>query len=205
MKIVLVGGGRHCVACVDVLVAAGREIAGVLDARSDIALPGVPRLGDDGWLASAAAAEVEFLVAAGQVAAADRRQRLFSQVQAAGRRLATVCSPSAVVGRQARVGEGTIVMHRAVLNANARVGANCIVNTGAIVEHDAVVADHCHVSTGAILNGGVQVGTGTMIGSGAVVLQGVRIGAGVIVGAGAVVTRDIEAGTWAGVPARRLP
>ncbi|NML46881.1 hypothetical protein HHL11_24260 [Ramlibacter sp. G-1-2-2] len=203
MKIVLVGGGGHCLACADVIAAAGREAAGVLDAREGTAPAGLAWLGDDRWMASPEAAAMEFIVTVGQTGSADLRRRLFERILAAGRPLATVRSPHAVIGREAQLGAGSIAMHRAVLNANARVGRNCIVNTGAIVEHDAVVADHCHVSTGAILNGGVIVEEGVLVGSGAVVLQGLRIGAGAIIGAGAVVTHDLPAGTWVGVPARR--
>lgn len=205
MKIVLVGGGGHCTACADLIAAGGREIAGVLDAREGAAPAGLDWLGDDRWIASPDAAAVEFLVTVGQTGSADLRRSLFDRITGAGRALATIRSAQAVFGRAARLGEGSIAMHRAVLNANARVGRNCIVNTGAIVEHDAVVGDHCHVATGAIVNGGVVLGEGVLVGSGAVVLPGLRIGDGAIIGAGAVVTHDIPAGTWVGVPARRQP
>ena len=56
-----------------------------------------------------------------------------------------------------------------------------------------------------VLAGEVEVGDCTYLGTGAVVLPGIRIAADVIVGAGAVVTENIdEAGTYVGVPARRL-
>lgn len=203
-KIVLVGGGGHCLTCMDVIDSAGREVAGILDPRPDAAPEGAAWLGTDAWIAMPEAATVQFLVALGQVRSADARRRLFEAIRHHGRAFATVCSPHAVVARGATLGVGTVVMHRAVVNAFAQVGNNCIVNTGAIVEHGAVVEDHCHVATGAVVNGDVRIGSGTLIGSGAVILQGLSLASNVLVGAGAVVTHNIDApGIWLGVPARR--
>jgi sugar O-acyltransferase (sialic acid O-acetyltransferase NeuD family) len=203
MKLVLLGGGGHCISCVEVLRSSGIAIEGVVDPRG--APEGLKGLGDDRWLNTPEAKQARFLVTVGQVGVSAKRRELFEAVRSKGLPLATVRAHTAVIAASAFVGEGSIVMHGAVVNADARIGLNCIVNTGAIVEHGAVVADHCHVAPGAILSGEVRIGEGSMIGTGAVVLQGVNVGPGVMVGAGAVVTRSItESGTWAGVPARRI-
>lgn len=205
MKIVLVGGGGHCAVCADVALGAGLEIAGLLDPRPEAAVPGLLRLGDDSWLDTDAARAVQLLVTVGQTRAGGPRQALFEAVLRRGLTPATVVAATAVTGRGALIGGGSIVMHRAVVNAGARVGENCIVNTAAVVEHGAVLGSHCHIAPGAVLGGEVSVGEGSMIGAGAVVLPGLHIAPQVTVGAGAVVTRSIEAaGTWAGVPARRM-
>lgn len=205
MTIVLMGGGGHCRACLDVIGAAGLPVAGILDSRPVPADMPV-RLGDDSWLDGDAARGHVYLVTVGQVAVSPLRRQLFEALGKRGLASATVIAGSATVSAQALVGAGSIIMHRAVINRGAVVGRNCIVNTGAIVEHDAQIADHCHISTGAIVNGGAWIGEGCMIASGAIILPGIRIAPNVLVGAGAVVTRDIEAaGTWLGVPARRTP
>lgn len=204
MKIVLLGGGGHCASCIDVIVRAGREVFGVVDPQAGATPAGTAWLGDDSWLDRASSAGLDFLVTVGQVRIAGTRRRLYEALAIRGYSAATLVSPTAVLGRDAVLGQGTIVMHRAVVNVAARVGNNCIVNTAAVVEHDVVVEDHCHISTGAIVNGAARIGRGSMIGSGAIVLQGVSIAPDVMVGAGAVVAGNIDTpGIWTGVPARR--
>jgi acetyltransferase-like isoleucine patch superfamily enzyme len=79
------------------------------------------------------------------------------------------------------------------------------VNTGAIVEHDASVGAFSHVAVRACLAGGSQLGAGCMLGAGATVIDGLSVCDDVTIGAGAVVTVTLSAaGTYVGVPARRL-
>jgi sugar O-acyltransferase (sialic acid O-acetyltransferase NeuD family) len=204
--LVLVGGGGHCRACIDVIEAEGRyAIAGVVDAKAGDGLDGYPWLGDDAELPRLVAAGNRFLVTVGQIRDPAARVRLHEVLRAAGAALATVIAPTAHVSRRARVGEGTIIMHQALVNAGAAVGSNCIVNTKALVEHDASVGDHCHVSTAAVLNGGASLGERGFLGSGSVVHQGVRIPPGCVIGAGTVLRRaPTAAGTWAGDPPVRV-
>lgn len=206
MKIVLIGGGGHCRSCVDAIRSAGWEIAGVIDPDPAGVPNGLPHLGDDAWLEKVDALGFYFLVTVGQVSVSPVRRELFAMLHSKRFKIATVSARTAIISDSASLATGSIVLHRAAVNADASVGENCIINTGAIVEHDARIGDHCHISTGAIVNGGVEIGHGCMLGSGSVILQGVKVTANVVVGAGAVVTKDIDvAGTWIGIPARRLP
>ena len=118
--------------------------------------------------------------------------------------LASVVHPQASVSRHARLGPGCFVAAQAVVGPNAAVGVSVIVNHGAVVDHDVNVGDFSHIAPLAALGGGAQLGRRVLVGSGASVLPGVRIGDDVVIGAGAVVAHDLpEAGTYAGVPARR--
>ncbi|MBE9610649.1 NeuD/PglB/VioB family sugar acetyltransferase [Chitinilyticum piscinae] len=202
--LVLVGGGGHGRSCLDVARSAGIEVAGFVDRDPSVSMAGVPWLGGDDWLATRPAGYT-FLVTVGQVASAVVRVRLFNTLQSHGLPLASLQAPTAMVSPSALLGAGCAVLHRALVHCHAQIGDNVIVNSGSIIEHDARVGAHCHVSTGAIVNGCAVIGQRCMIGSGAVVLQGVSIADDVVVGAGAVVTCDItEAGTWVGVPARKV-
>lgn len=205
MTLVLIGGGGHSRACLDVIAGAKLTVAGIVDAQP-LAAGMLDRLGDETWLDGTPARSFQYLVTVGQVNVSPQRRLLYESLVKRGLARATVTSAHATVSEHVAIGDGSIVMHRTVINRGASVGRNCIINTGAIIEHDARIADHCHVSTGAIINGAASIGEGCMIGSGAIILNGVKIGANVLVGAGAVVTRDIEkAGTWLGVPARATP
>lgn len=207
MGLVLIGGGGHCRACIDVIEAhGGHRILGILDLPERVGdqLDGHPFIGTDEDIAALAAEGHSFLVTVGQIESSKTRERLLRVLERASADIATIVSPSAYVAHNAEVGRGTIVMHRALVNAGARVGVNCILNTMCLVEHDASVGNHCHVSTGAVVNGTCHVGNRVFIGSNSVIRNNVSICDDVVVGAGSVVVRDIAVpGIWLGNPSTR--
>lgn len=185
--LVLIGGGGHCKACIDVAEASGAwEIRGILDlpARVGESVLGYPILGTDSLIPQYAAEGVWFMVTVGQIRTAGIRQRAYERVKAENGKLATIVSPMAYVSTSAVLGEGTIVMHRALVNAHAVIGNNVIINTMALVEHDAVVADNCHIATGAVVNGGATLGNGCFVGSNAVLVENAVVPACGFVAAG---------------------
>lgn len=197
-SLLLVGGGGHCRAAIDVIEADGRfRIAGLVRPRADGAerVFGYPILGEDTDLPDLLVETNNALVTVGQIKTPVLRQRLYALLKELNAAMPVIVSPNAYVSRHAVVEEGTLIMHGAFVNAGARLGRNCIVNSLALVEHDAAIGNHCHVSTGARINGGVSVDDGCFIGSGAVLREGLRIGANSVIGAGCVVTRDVMPNT----------
>lgn len=174
-KLILIGGGGHCVACIDVIEQEGKyEIAGIVDRDPLIkSLMGYPLLGNDDDLASLGLSCSYALITIGQIKSSLMRIRLFEHLKSLGFQLPSVISPRAYVSQHASVGEGTIVMHDALINSRARVGSNCIINTKSLIEHDSSIEDHCHISTGAIINGGVTIKRGSFVGSNAVTREAV--------------------------------
>jgi sugar O-acyltransferase (sialic acid O-acetyltransferase NeuD family) len=170
-NIILIGGGGHCKACIDVLEQEGRfTIAGIVDVpekKQQVVLD-YPMIGADADLKDLIKVYPNVLITLGQIKSPDRRIRLFNDLVHMGAHFPVIQSPKAYISPHANVAEGTIVMHHALINAGARVGRNCIINTNALVEHDVIIEDHCHISTGAIVNGGVKIGSGSFFGSGAV-------------------------------------
>jgi sugar O-acyltransferase (sialic acid O-acetyltransferase NeuD family) len=196
--ILLIGGGGHCRAAIDVIEAgACFHIRGIVQLKADGTEPvlGYPILGEDADLSALLVETPQALVTVGQIETSTVRLRLFEQLKARNATMPLIVSPRAYVSCHARVREGTLVMHGAIVNAGAQIGVNNIVNSLALVEHDAEIGNHCHVSTGARINGGVMVEDGCFIGSGAVLREKVRIGANSVVGAGCVVTRDVASNT----------
>lgn len=113
--------------------------------------------------------------------------------------------PSAVIAQDVEIGCGSVVMAGAVINTGTKIGSGCIINTCASVDHDNRIADFVHVSVGAHLAGTVIVGQNTWIGIGAVISNDLEICDECVIGAGAVVVKNIEeAGTYVGVPARKI-
>jgi sugar O-acyltransferase (sialic acid O-acetyltransferase NeuD family) len=207
-RIVLIGGGGHCKACIEVIESEGRfEIAGIVDMRDKrgMRISGYEIIGTDEDLAALAGTYRNFLITVGQVKSADKRYSLFTALKELAVQLPRVISPSARVSKHAEIGEGTIIMHGATIGPGVRIGRNCIINTGAIVEHDSVIDDHCHISTGSIINGECRLGEGVLLGSGSVISNAIGIANNVVVGAGSVVIRHIEeSGTYVGGPARKI-
>ena len=210
-ELILIGGGGHCKAIIDVALSAHRSVMGILDnaLEKGSRVLGVPVIGDDSDIKSIVEQygdDVEFLISVGQIKSAEVRRRISDEIINAGGALATpLVSPSAHIAKGAKVGNGTVVMHNAVINADAVVGENCIINTGAIVEHDCTVGNFVHISTGAIMNGVSLIGDNSFVGSHATIANTIKVCANAVIGAGAVVVDHIsQSGTYCGVPAKRL-
>ncbi|MFO0729438.1 MAG: acetyltransferase [Nitrospiraceae bacterium] len=196
--LILIGGGGHCLSCLDVIeLHGGFNVLGIVDEKNEVhrLLGEYPLLGHEEDLPILARTCPNFLVTIGQIKLWEPRFRVYAVLKELGVNLPTVVSPLAHVARNAKLGEGTIVMHHAVVNAGATVGGNCIINTRALVEHDAVIEDHCHISTGAIINGGATVRQRSFIGSNAVLRERIVVGEESIVGAGVAVTQDLPSGS----------
>jgi sugar O-acyltransferase (sialic acid O-acetyltransferase NeuD family) len=195
--LLLIGGGGHCHACIDVIESEQKHrIAGiVLPTRGDHAdVMGYPIIGADEDLPALLTKTPKAIVTVGQIKSAAVREKLFELLKTHGADLPIIQSPFSYCSKHALIGEGTILMHGSLVNAGAQVGANCIINSQALIEHDVEIADHCHISTGAKVNGSVRIGKGTFVGSGSIVKEGVKIGAAVVVGTGQLILNDVPDG-----------
>ena len=193
-SLILIGGGGHARACLDVIWSEQKfKVVGIVD-LSDLVgteVLGVPVIGTDADIPSLVTSSVSFLISLGQLTSSEPRMHIHCRLRALGARMPTIVAPTASVSPWAIVGEGTIVMHMALIGPGARIGENCIINTRALVEHDSEVGDHSHVSTGAIVNGNCRIGSGVFIGSSAVLKQGVQIGDRSVVGMGSCVRQNM--------------
>lgn len=179
-EILLIGGGGHCRACIDVIEKEGKyKIAGIIDDalhdNNNKEILGYPILGKDGDLERLKNKYDHALVTIGQIKTPSPRIKLYNQLKRLGYILPTIISPLAYIAKDATISEGTIIMHHALLNTSSKIGKMCIVNTKALIEHDCIVHDFCHISTGAILNGGCEVGEQTFIGSNMGIKHGIKI------------------------------
>lgn len=204
--IVLIGGGGHCKACIEVIESTSYIIIGVIDKNAiGKGVLNYPVIGNDECLKELTTKKYRFLITIGQIQSADPRIMLFEKINGLGGIWATVVAPSALVSKHSSIGEGTIVMHQAMINAASAIGKNCIINNKALIEHDCLVDDHTHISTAAIVNGGCTIGKRVFVGSNAVIVHGVQIADNVVIGSGSVVTQNIsESGIYAGNPVKKI-
>ena len=205
--IILIGGGGHCKACIDVIEQEDKfSIAGIIDVPEKLGerILGYEVIGNDDDIPKLAKGN-NFLITVGHLGNPLLRTKLFSLVENNGGKFPIIISPLAYISNHSEILEGTIIMHNAIVNANAKIGLNCIINNNALIEHDVIVEDNVHISTGAIVNGGCIVGHNNLIGSGSVLKHSIEITSNTIIGAGAVVTKDItESGVYVGSPVKRL-
>ncbi len=206
--IVLVGGGGHCKAVIDVIEQENKyKIIGILD-PDFINLKNVlnyPVLGDDSEIDSLSKKVKHFLITVGQGKSVLLRKNLFQKVIEKNGVCPTIISPISYVSKHSKIGVGTIIMHGARINADATIGSNCIINTNAIIEHDASVGNHCHISTGAIVNGFVKIGEEVFLGSQSVIADRLTILSKSIFGAGSVVVKTkLQPAIYAGNPVKKI-
>ena len=207
-KLILVGGGGHCKACIDVVECTDEyEIVGILD-RADLLGTSVldyKIIGTDADFLKFKQEGCQFLITVGQIKSAAIRKKIAQLLEQQEASLATIISPNAHVSKYAQIGKGTIVMHGVTVNASAEVGTNCILNTGCDIEHDAIIGHHTHISTYAVINGGCIIGDEVFVGSNATVSGSISLGNKILIGSGAVVFKNInDSGTYVGNPAKKI-
>ena len=188
--IILIGGGGHCKAVIDVIEQEGRfKIIGIIDKPELLGknVLGYPTIGNDSELKNLVKRCKNALITIGQIRSPLSRINLFDIVLKLGFTLPSVVSPRAYVSQHASIGKGSVIMHDAVINAGVIIGDNCIINTKSIVEHGSNIGNHCHISTNAVINGGVVIGNGSFIGSGVVTKEDIRINDNFFAKAGTVV------------------
>jgi sugar O-acyltransferase (sialic acid O-acetyltransferase NeuD family) len=204
---VVIGASGHARVVIDILRLRGRyEIVGLLDTYKShgITCSGYEVIGTcrdlPGLIASAS-------VAGAIVAIGDNwvRSRIVHEVRdlVPGFRFVTAVHPSAQIGEDVLIGQGTAIMAGVVVNPGSRVGEFCILNTRASLDHDSVMEPYSSLGPAATTGGGVYVGAFASISIGATVVQEIRIGAHTVIGADATVLHDIPDEVVAyGTPAR---
>lgn len=188
--IILIGGGGHCKAVIDVIEQEGKfNIIGIIDKPELLGknVLGYEIIGNDSQLSNLIKKCNNVIITIGQIRSPLLRINLFNEVLKLGFALPTIVSPRAYISQRARIGIGSVVMHDALVSAGSLVGDNCIINSKAIVEHDSEIGNHCHISTNAVINGDVTVGNGSFIGSGVVTKEGIRIKDNFFAKAGSVI------------------
>ena len=202
-KLLIIGAGGYGRVIADIAVKTGKYSAIVfLDNDETIKeTMGIKVIGrtDD---AQKYVADHDIFVAVGDNAAREKIQHGLETIKA---EIPALIHPQAVIGGQAVIEAGSAVMAGAVVNSKSVIKKGCIVNTAATVDHDCILDEYVHISPGAHLAGGVRIGKGTWVGIGANISDHISVAGGCKIGAGTAVIKNItEAGTYVGVPARKI-
>jgi sugar O-acyltransferase (sialic acid O-acetyltransferase NeuD family) len=203
-KLILIGGGGHCHACIDVIESTRKfDIIGVVDTIDKIGqmVLDYKVIGTDEDLPKLVNKDTWFLITLGHIKTSAMRRKIFKNLESLDANIATVISNNALVSKYSSIAKGTIIMHRATVGVGSKIGQNCIINTNANIEHDTTVGDDVHVSTHAVVNGNCELKNGVFVGSNATIFQGISIENDTLIGAGSLVTKNItEKGIYYGNP-----
>lgn len=135
----------------------------------------------------------------------DIRKYWFTYLKNKHASFATLIHPSAILGSNVIVSEGTIIMANVVIQANTNIEEGCIINTAATIDHDCFIQRFTHICPGVHVAGGVKVKESCWIGIGSSIIQQICIEKEITVGAGAVVIENlVKKGTYVGIPAKKV-
>lgn len=194
-NIVIVGSSGHAKVVIDVVEKAGtHRVVGLLDRfrkQGDRAF-GYEVIGSEDDLAALVRPRAleGYFVAIGDNhirGEVDRRIRERAPSLAA----ITAVHPSAVIGREAEIGPGTVIMAGGIVNPASVLGRCCIVNTNSSLDHDSTMGDYSSLAPGAVTGGNCRIGTYAAVGIGATLSHGVVVGDHTLIGAGSTVLEDI--------------
>ncbi len=117
----------------------------------------------------------------------------------------TLIHPSATLGGNIKIGDGSILCPRVVITTDVFVGKYVILNVGASVGHDSTIADGCTINAHADINGFVNLKEGVFVGSHGSILPNTVVGDFATIGAGSVAINRVKPGTTIfGVPAIKI-
>ena len=99
-SIVLIGGGGHCISCIDVIRSENKlEIVGVLDIIDNVgsSINGIKVIGTDDDIPNLVGKYKNFLITFGQIKSSEKRVAIYNLVKKFNGNLPVVISPLAYV------------------------------------------------------------------------------------------------------------
>lgn len=189
-SIVIIGAGGHALSIANVAYGSGMDVvAFVHDDKVGSNLLGIPVI-------SSSQCCNEFNSANISIAIGDNalRERVSNEYRSAmpNARFPTLIHSSAVVGLNAEIGVGTVVMPQVSIGPNCSIKEFCILNTSSSIDHDCELAAFSSIAPRVVTGGNVKIGRGTAVSIGATVKHGTVIGDDVVIGANSYVNKRVE-------------
>lgn len=133
------------------------------------------------------------------------RKTIANKLDLVGFTAAKIVHPSATVGSETRVGEGTVILAGVRITTKITLRRHVHINPNVTDGHDSVLHDFVSLNPGSAVSGDCIVGEGALIGVNAVVLNQLSVGAWSVVGGGARAVRSVRGGSVViGAPAKEM-
>lgn len=130
----------------------------------------------------------------------DTRVKLYNKFESEGHKFTSAIHPSAEIGPNVRIGDGTIIKDKAVLEVGSKIGKNSIMGNGSVICHDSVINDHCRIAPGVTIAGHVNVGQKSYLGVGVSVDRKMSIGDNCIIASGCTIWKDVDSNSFVKLP-----
>jgi sugar O-acyltransferase (sialic acid O-acetyltransferase NeuD family) len=135
----------------------------------------------------------------------DTRKKTVCSLNNVGAKWATLIHPTASIGTNSTIKEGSILTRNSIVTCDAKIGCHVHINIFSSCDHDTTIGDFCTISPKVDVQGGAQLGEGVFLGGSAVVLPKARVGDWSRVGALSLVLRNVKPKTTVfGVPAKDI-
>lgn len=122
-----------------------------------------------------------------------------------GAKLQTLIHKTAIIGKNALIGEGSIIANYVIISPDTQIGKNSLIQDFAVIGHDCTVGDYVRIDTHCTCVGGTEICDGATIHTSSIINHHVVVGEDATVGAMSFVIRKVKAGTTVcGNPARKL-
>ena len=118
---------------------------------------------------------------------------------------ATIIAQNSDIGKNVRIGVGTMIMKSVFINDDTKIKDHCLINSKCVIEHDNKIYNFASLGPKVTTGGNVIVGASSFLGIGSTIKNSIKIGSNTTIGAGSVIIKDCEKNSiFAGVPGKKI-
>ncbi|MEY4702801.1 MAG: hypothetical protein RIR96_698 [Bacteroidota bacterium] len=192
-KLIIIGSSGHAKVVLDIFEKMNQyEFIGFIDSHKQAGekILGFPVLGNEEILREHSPNSTMLFIAIGDNWTRQKVKERISENHPLFS-YANAIHPSAQIGMEVTLGQGTAIMAGAIVNPCCSIGSFCLINTRASLDHDSQMGDYSSLAPGVTTGGNVRIGASTAVGIGANIMHGVTLGEHVVVGGHSFVNKNI--------------